>query len=1775
MTQRRPLQCARAVCQCQCQSGVHKKGQRLLAASRMLRRWLSTNMERTTSFRKHRRDKSEKDAQQQQQQQQQPHDAPHPRRPHDQPPAKKKKPPPMRQLRDPPSHIRTDDSKPTGWSPQSDKLDKVRRAKYSNHNNEKARGHKRAETAPTTVPTLAKPNVDDDPTARHFTVANVGAGGTLYLKPTRMPVPNVNYAPATPSATSDGSSVRSSRPLLRESDLSGTWTPRPERARSSGMAGVSVPPLSLANAHNRRGTRSHSCSTVSDRLRATQYDASEFHLPPDESMPPRPRRRSSADLPKGGLSDVYIPHYRLGTPHFSDRGTAYLHYSMYTSSDGVPSSVLSRAEFDKLFPIPPGRGVSSFYSHMSTGAPYLHPSSAYSMTPVSRTPAESKSPSRPPTEEVGIITPRLFDKLEANLDDQAVVHYHPTSGRIVAATPARLIAQITSPQFLDYELLADFFLTFRCFMPCLDVLEFLFARLRWAINGGNDAGRIARVRTFVALRHWILNYFADDFMVDSFFRQSFCNLVNEMAATLRQRPDRGGGDINIIGELKKCWRRTCALYWPIPDVNETSPDADIIPGGDEDPPPPDSSAFSLPLTIRPTTRSHSIFEMTQIQLPERPNPQTGLANGNFPQANGISRRSPIASTRTTSIPASPMSEQSLEVLSCSVPFLRNLRPTARSRRKLQKHQQEAPRPIETPEKSERAEKPKRPTHAHKRSESFSDALRDKRAPLASPKGDTFELKDLPSFSITGGLVRGILLQPGEPKVDNHVPVTPGPPGPALTEARLAANEGYFGGNIGVKRFVGEVRRALSSRKGSQSPSRSAGSASDGESGSSTRGQRVPRRPQPDWQQLPGPSRLDILGLKIENAYQDAIEQTKKARPESIVPERPARQNVADEAQPAPVPEDAENEKNDPDARGDTPKPDLKPKETAPSEHESVDIQDFGRMNSHVTTGSRSIVIVDATGAPEIPIMSGAMPSFSSMSTEMMPMPLFLDRNSRPPVPPIPKDYEWHARAPPRGDPHQDMRTSDERMHDLLTQSQVWEIPYEGRRADSRAQSGMSSEKLRKSSSLGVRSTTFEIPPIHPQLRRRPAGNLKEAEHVHDLYPERPMAVQKPRGLHRSVSEGTLATTIRSYRTSVATRESVKGPHSDPGRRKSVSLIQMHSSQPVLRPSFVGEAERLKGLPDAEGGGGIEDALLKLEGKIPSPAQSKGSNGGSQAGSGASSGAGSGHGSGNRSGEEADRSANGDSPSPALDPPPMLREMTSGGLKMAYQHLPFNPSPGLGSSPGQESGMTETQGASIYHLSESGVQSMSSNTEYPLHGHFPPHLQPVSLDSGSSNSIAPLTARLSRFPIPEPFNRNGDDSSGSFPYERKPESIPDSVSNGRYPSYRVENGTEKSKGSFLLDDNQSLSDISTDIASFHEDGVRSFYFDDTGEAAPVPFRPYQPFATPTPPSTGGAPVDYSPDRRQLLPVRHARDPSQTLKATIGAPRLVPQTANQPFPRRRYVGPKQDIPRQPTAQTFPAHLPFVLAFESEVVAEQLTIIEKDALDEVDWKDLISLNWQQNPPDVRNWVEYLNNQNANGIDIVIARFNISVKWVMSEIVLTEVPTERARTITKYIHIAAHCHRLHNYASMYQIVLALLSTDIGRLHRTWSLVAVRERQMLEHMENLCRPIRNFHNLRAEMETAMPGNGIIPFIGLYTHDLMFNALKSPKINSPAEGREPLVNFERYETAATIVKNLLRLIEASAKYAFHPEPEALSRCLWIAALDDYEISQRAKMLEQI
>ncbi|KAI5279380.1 Guanine nucleotide exchange factor lte1, partial [Ascosphaera aggregata] len=120
------------------------------------------------------------------------------------------------------------------------------------------------------------------------------------------------------------------------------------------------------------------------------------------------------------------------------------------------------------------------------------------------------------------ITPQLFDDILPHMHSPFVARYAHFDGsfskavephaRLVAALPSRIVAQIASDSFMDYELVSDFFLTFRSYLDPQRLLQLLFARLEWSLDRKTADGRIVRIRTFAALRHWVLNYFVDDFM---------------------------------------------------------------------------------------------------------------------------------------------------------------------------------------------------------------------------------------------------------------------------------------------------------------------------------------------------------------------------------------------------------------------------------------------------------------------------------------------------------------------------------------------------------------------------------------------------------------------------------------------------------------------------------------------------------------------------------------------------------------------------------------------------------------------------------------------------------------------------------------------------------------------------------------------------------------------------------------------------------------------------------------------------------------------------------------------------------------------------------------------------------------------------------------------------------------------------------------------------------------------------------------------------------------
>jgi hypothetical protein len=145
-------------------------------------------------------------------------------------------------------------------------------------------------------------------------------------------------------------------------------------------------------------------------------------------------------------------------------------------------------------------------------------------------------------------------------------------------------------------------------------------------------------------------------------------------------------------------------------------------------------------------------------------------------------------------------------------------------------------------------------------------------------------------------------------------------------------------------------------------------------------------------------------------------------------------------------------------------------------------------------------------------------------------------------------------------------------------------------------------------------------------------------------------------------------------------------------------------------------------------------------------------------------------------------------------------------------------------------------------------------------------------------------------------------------------------------------------------------------------------------------------------------------------------------------------------------------------------------------------------------------------------------------------------------------------------------------QLTIALTSNEIGRLTKTWANVPRADIQTLRELEILIAPTSNFNCLRAEMEGCNADQGCIPFLGIYTHDLLVN-LDRPSQIASTPTTEPLVNFERYRADAMIVKNLLRLLEASQLYKFQPIEGITERCLWMAALSDEEISRYGSLIQ--
>ena len=1539
---------------------------------------------------------------------------------------------------------------------------------------------------------------------RNFTVSNVGTGGLLHLSPSPHQLPfSTNVAspsqypwlPPIPPSTLSAA--------VETTKLSQTSHPRTRSVSPRGLldrAAQSKTDKDFERTHN----RSASFSTLDESRRsvaaAIQPKTFRIVINRPESV------HSSDDEELAPTLEIPIPHYKLGTPRFSAHGTPFIRGTSYTRASGMTST--QHSSMTDAFAGPPPANVKALsrLHHLAQSDESVMPMPS----PLRVTKSNEKGRSASVASYLSPITADLYDRLLKAYDDPSVVRY--TNDRnVAAATKIRIIAQISSESFMDYDLVSDFFLTFRSYMTTFEVLDYLLARLRWSIGRLSDDGRIIRIRTFAALRHWILNYFDDDFVVNRHLRLRFCHEVNDMYGGVRQRPRGVGGlsDLKILQDLKRCWNGRCALYWDAEEFNmDSDQEEPLLPGG--------------VLGSRNPAFAH-ISEATAalgLGLQGVPAPSPRPSSSFRPTRRTHHKRLP--SSDHAKKPISIGSVQSLQATSCSMPRRRSPSPG-----KCIEVNNNAPQPLSVLSRRQNA-----PTDLKVQVRALSDDNGDS---INSSRGQTPVEALMHSGNYSdpraGSMIRGFVYGPVEPFI--QMPVNP-PLSPALRfdvdqqsrrSPRVPASPQPHcpsPQNPAVKNIFGSIRRALSGKQGPNEVTMITVSSPRPSTSQTTRRAPVPLnlahsnddlRRKAAGLPVKTQMRIDLLCAAAVQSFQQIVPGT----PTTVT----AAQELSKTVQQAP----------------------FSPPLSSPSEPRDRILQ--ARLPSHYTARSGSILIVDDT-AVAMPVMSGALPDSFHRRTTYTPAPTPAERYGS-----ISSSNAQHSSFETQVAVKDD--EVRESVHSALPPEQIGlaqstglDLPPTSADQNSRTPSAVTVRKLASAPSLhegtssnsgraeSLRTTSpppmteatskSESPvskaPAHG-LRRRPGGDLRNNQNVQDL----------EAAPHHDSMDSMLQSSSQPESMLIMSKPATANrPANQRTESQKISMINTHSSQ-HLRPSFEAAVAGFSAIPD-EDDGGLEATLLKLEGKYEpqSPNLS------------------------NPSMSPASQSFGGPVQTPlsvSTDPQDHdavayrgYKHVTNESLANRSFLHDENVDPNQGPAPSQPF----AHRSKVFGLpteSHAGSDSEESDISLPILKRNTTIDEPIETHNAGQDQAV--------------FEQEDEARSSSDILQSKRLSVHDIA---RPATAHTEGGT-----SFLLDDDENISDLSSEIS--------------VDIMAPAMGKPISPMLAAPGTAISGLEIPSHPLTHASLVNLPITSPALAGSASRNEP-LTPQQS--PLLAQR---PNGETTAAPTAKKGaliagtqvlggPAHVPFILACDSQVLAQQMTIVEQSALTEIEWSDLVELRWNNDKSNnTLDWAEYMaKHDDARGIDVVTARFNLVHKWVQSEIVLTQDIEERARVLSKFIHVAAHARRLHNYATMLQITIALTSSCCTRLKKTWELVSAPDKSVLKHMEDMAQPMRNFHDLRVEMESTDLSSGCIPFLALYVHDLNWNAQKPAEIKvEDAGGAEPLINFERFRTAAIIIKGLLRLIDASLRYDFEPIHGIIERCLWMSALTDERIDALSKALE--
>ncbi|KAG0645883.1 Cell division control 25 [Hyphodiscus hymeniophilus] len=207
------------------------------------------------------------------------------------------------------------------------------------------------------------------------------------------------------------------------------------------------------------------------------------------------------------------------------------------------------------------------------------------------------------------------------------------------------------------------------------------------------------------------------------------------------------------------------------------------------------------------------------------------------------------------------------------------------------------------------------------------------------------------------------------------------------------------------------------------------------------------------------------------------------------------------------------------------------------------------------------------------------------------------------------------------------------------------------------------------------------------------------------------------------------------------------------------------------------------------------------------------------------------------------------------------------------------------------------------------------------------------------------------------------------------------------------------------------------------------------------------------------------------------------------------------------------------------PTILDFDPLELARQLTIKEMNIFCLIMPEELLGSEWAKR-------------SGSNAVNVrAMSTLSTDLSNLVADTILQyDDAKKRAVIIKHWIKIAHKCLEINNYDSLMAIICSLNSSTIVRLKRTWEIVSQKRKDMLNGLQAIVEPDKNYAVLRKRLHDHVPP--CLPFVGTYLTDLTFVDAGNPATKQlPGCGDKDgmsVINFDKHTRTAKIIGELQR-----------------------------------------